>query len=68
MIINEYDFLSISERLLKDGICQSMRAATVTASYAIQWKHGTTFDFKKSAVQMHRSRLRCIGIDIGVAA
>ncbi|WP_407604761.1 phage/plasmid replication protein, partial [Pseudomonas aeruginosa] len=28
------------------------------------WKEGETFDLGKSAVQVHRARLRRIGIDI----
>ncbi|WP_392559842.1 phage/plasmid replication domain-containing protein [Orbus mooreae] len=30
----------------------------------IHWMHGQTFNFNKKVVQIHRARLRKIGIDI----
>ena len=55
---------SISEKLLRLGICSSVKAANSTAIYAIQWMSGKRFDLTKSQVQTHRARLRKIGIDI----
>lgn len=56
---------NISERLTRLGIVDSTKAALTTAQYAMQWMHGTEFDLSKSAVKIHRARLRKIGIDIG---
>jgi hypothetical protein len=57
---------NISERLLREGICDSVRAANTTSLYAIQWASGASFDFNKSQVKNHRARLRKIGIDIAL--
>lgn len=64
MNLTAHDISSISERLFEDGICDSMQAATRTATYAYEWMNGKTFNFDKSSVKTHRARLRCIGIDI----
>ncbi|MCY1543183.1 Phage X family protein [compost metagenome] len=64
MNVTAYDIASISEQLMREGICNSMQAATRTATYALEWVYGKKFDFNKSAVQEHRARLRAIGIDI----
>ncbi len=55
---------SISERLLALKIVDSAYSANTTASYALRWMHGERFDLSKTQVQMHRSRLRKMGIEI----
>lgn len=62
--VNAMDFETISEHLISQGIVDTVRAANTTSMYAIQWFHGHSFDFSKSAVKIHRARLRRIGIDI----
>ena len=64
MTLDAHDVASISQELIRQGICKSMQAAGRTASYAYEWMNGATFDFNKSAVQEHRARLRRIGLDI----
>lgn len=58
---------TITARLIREGICDSTRAANATTLYAIQWMHGHTFDLSKTQVKTHRARLRKIGIDIALA-
>lgn len=58
-------FEGIAEKLINSGVVDNTRAANCTASYAFQWMHGSCFDLEKSQVQVHRARLRAIGIDIG---
>ena len=55
---------NISQKLLRLGYVESVRAANTTAMYAIQWMSGERFDLNKRQVQQHRSRLRKLGIDI----
>ena len=62
--VTAMDIESISERLLREKICETTKAANTTAMYVMQWRHGQVFDLKKSQVQTHRARLRKIGIDI----
>lgn len=62
--VNAMDFETISEQLISSGVVDTTRSANTTAMYAIQWMHGQTFDFRKSQIQIHRARLRKIGIDI----
>lgn len=62
--VESMELQSISERLVKNEICNGTRAANTTALYALEWMHGKQFDFSKSQVKTHRSRLRKIGIDI----
>ncbi len=64
LAVNAMDFETISEQLIRCGVVETTRSANTTAMYAIQWAHGQTFDFNKSQVQIHRARLRKIGIDI----
>lgn len=64
MTLTAHDIASISEELMRVGVCNSMQAATRTATYAMEWMNGKTFDFNKSVVQTHRARLRAIGFDI----
>lgn len=66
MNLTAHDIESISERLISENICESMQAATRTATYALEWMNGKVFDFEKSAVKTHRARLRQIGIDIKI--
>ncbi|MFQ1018192.1 phage/plasmid replication protein [Gilliamella sp. BG7] len=58
------DFETVAEQLIRCGVVDTTRSANTTAMYALQWMHGQTFDFRKSQVQIHRARLRKIGIDI----
>lgn len=55
---------SISDRLIRLGICPNTLSARSTANYALEWMSGKTFDLNKSAVKVARSRLRKLGIDI----
>lgn len=55
---------TIAEKLLRVGVCTSTLAANTTAMYALSWMSGRSFDLDKSAVKIHRARLRQIGIDI----
>lgn len=55
---------TISERLMREGVCGNLKAANISTLYAIEWMHGKTFDLNKSRVKTHRARLRKIGIDI----
>jgi hypothetical protein len=64
MTLDAHDIASISQELIKRGICSSMRDAGPTASAAYEWMNGATFDFDKRAVKKHRARLRQIGLDI----
>lgn len=57
---------SITQQLIDQGICKTTHAANSTTNYAIQWMHGTRFDFSQSHLQKHRARLRKIGIDIAL--
>lgn len=57
---------TITQRLMREGICETIRAANTTALYAIQWMHGAKFDLTKRQVKEHRSRLRKIGVDIAL--
>jgi hypothetical protein len=57
---------NISERLLREGICENTKAANVTTMYALQWASGAQFDLSKTQVKTHRARLRKIGIDIAL--
>lgn len=66
MQVEAMDFLNISQQLISSGVCDNTRSANTTAMYAINWMHGETFDFGKTQVQMHRARLRKIGIDIAL--
>lgn len=58
---------TITDRLMREGICETVRAANTTALYAIQWMHGAKFDLTKRQVKEHRARLRKIGVDIALA-
>lgn len=62
--INNFDVLTVAGELLAKGVCENRKAAMTTAGYAHLWQMGEKFDFKKSADQKHRARLRQIGIDI----
>jgi len=55
---------TIADKLLADGIVNSVQSANATASYAYKWMNGHTFDFNKSHVKKVRAWLRRIGIDI----
>lgn len=55
---------TIADKLLADGIVNSVQSANATASYAYKWMSGNTFDLKKSQVKKARAWLRKIGIDI----
>lgn len=62
--VTAMDFETISEQLISSGVVDTTRASNITAMYAIEWAHGKTFNFEKTQVKLHRSRLRKIGIDI----
>jgi len=64
--VEAMDIETISEKLIREGICETTRSANTTTLYVIQWMHGHRFDFSKTQVQTHRARLRKIGIDIAL--
>jgi len=64
--VESMELESISEKLIRTGVCESTKAATTTAFYAHEWMQGKQFDFEKKQVQTHRARLRKIGIDIAM--
>ncbi len=55
---------TISDRLIREGVCDNRKAANISTLYALEWMHGKIFDLSKSQVKNHRARLRKIGIDI----
>ncbi|MEF9673358.1 phage/plasmid replication protein [Pseudomonas sp. PCH446] len=58
------DIVSISEQLVAEGVCDSLRAGRTTASYALEWMTGAQLDFKKRQVNEHAAKLNQIGINI----
>lgn len=58
-------FKDILRQLEENKLVPSRTAAHVTAGYYQLWVEGETFDLTKSQVQIHRARLRKLGIDIG---
>ncbi|WP_223810599.1 phage/plasmid replication protein [Pseudomonas coronafaciens] len=56
--------LDIPDILLSQGIVSSLHAANATFVYVVRWMEGSEFDLAKSAVKVHRARLRKIGLDI----
>jgi len=59
------DIVSIAEQLIAEGVCDTLRSARTTASYALEWMSGTAnIDFKKSQVKGHAAKLNRIGINI----
>ncbi|RMV37304.1 hypothetical protein ALP11_02813, partial [Pseudomonas syringae pv. papulans] len=57
--------LDIKPLLLSQGICSGEASANATMVYVFMWMEGQSFDLSKSAVKVHRARLRKIGLDIG---
>lgn len=64
--VTAYDVNTISESLIANGVVDTVRAANTTAFYAYSWMNGERFDFERSQVRLHRTRLRKIGIDIAL--
>lgn len=64
--VTAIDYESIIESLIRHGVCNSTRAASTTAIYAMDWKLGRTFKGSERTYKTHRARLRKIGIDIAV--
>lgn len=62
--VSAMDLRTINATLIEQGVCDNTKAANITALYAINWMNGEVFDGSKSQVQIHRARLRKIGIDI----
>ncbi|WP_350649732.1 phage/plasmid replication protein [Pseudomonas sp. HY13-MNA-CIBAN-0226] len=59
--------MSLVSRLLQEkGVVTHANSVRTTAMYFQLWKEGESFDLTKRQVQVHRSRLRKIGIDIAV--
>lgn len=58
------DIVSISGQLVAEGICDNLRSARTTASYALEWMTGAELDFKKKQVNTHAAKLNRIGINI----
>ncbi|WP_259642164.1 phage/plasmid replication protein, partial [Pseudomonas syringae] len=57
---NRETFFRVSQ-----GICSGEASANATMVYVFMWMEGQSFDLSKSAVKVHRARLRKIGLDIG---
>lgn len=55
--------LDLHDAILAE-ITPSLPSANATFVYAVQWREGASFDLAKSAVKVHRARLRKLGIDI----
>lgn len=63
--VTAMDIVSIAEQLVSEGVCDTLRSARTTASYALEWMSGTAnIDFKKSQVKGHAAKLNRIGINI----
>jgi Phage X family/Phage replication protein CRI len=62
--VSAMDLRTIALTLVENDVCANIKAANTTALYAINWMHGDVFDGQKKQVQVHRARLRKIGIDI----
>ncbi|QLG93144.1 hypothetical protein HZF02_14990 [Pseudomonas yamanorum] len=62
--VTAMDIVSISEQLMAEGICDTLRSARTTASYALEWMTGSQLDFKKRQVNDHAAKLNRIGINI----
>lgn len=62
--VTAMDLETVSEKLISNEVVETTRAANTTALYCLNWMHGQTYDLSKRQVQLHRSRLRKIGIDI----
>lgn len=63
--VTAMDIVSIAEQLIAEGVCETLRSARTTASYALEWMSGTSnIDFSKSQVKGHAAKLNRIGINI----
>lgn len=62
--VSAMNLQTLTETLISENICTNTKAANITALYAINWMNGQKFDLSKRQVQVHRARLRKIGIDI----
>ncbi|KMM87399.1 phage/plasmid replication domain-containing protein [Pseudomonas lundensis] len=63
--VTAMDIVSIAEQLVAEGVCDTLRSARTTASYALEWMSGTSnIDFSKSQVKGHAAKLNRIGINI----
>jgi len=54
----------VADCLIAKGVVTHTHAVNTTAMQYQLWKDGYKFDFSKSQTQIHRARLRRIGIDI----
>lgn len=55
----------VLERLRSEGVVTNTHSLHTTCIYFQLWKDGHMPDLTKSQAQIHRARLRKIGIDIG---
>lgn len=62
--VTAMDIVSISGQLVAEGICENIRTARTTASYALEWMTGAELDFTKKQVNTHAAKLNRIGINI----
>ncbi|AAZ37039.1 phage/plasmid replication protein [Pseudomonas savastanoi pv. phaseolicola] len=62
--VTAMDIVSISGQLVAEGICDNLRSARTTASYALEWMTGANLDFSKKQVNTHAAKLNRIGINI----
>lgn len=57
-------WVDIPQMLIDAGVVSNLYAARTTSNYALMWSQGAQLDFSKSSTNLHRARLRKIGIDI----
>ncbi|WP_350600663.1 phage/plasmid replication protein [Pseudomonas sp. 65/3-MNA-CIBAN-0223] len=62
--VTKMDMASIAQQLLLENICDTPRAANVTASYAHLWMHGMEIVCSQRSFETHAARLNRIGINI----
>ncbi|WP_122295336.1 phage/plasmid replication domain-containing protein [Pseudomonas syringae] len=58
--------LEIPDLLVSSNSQLSVSSANATFVYAVRWMEGQKFDLAKSAVKVHRARLRKLGLDIAL--
>ena len=62
--VTAMDLMSISDKLLEEGVVKSRQAANATAMWAQIWMSGSGFPGKKTQFETHAARLNRIGINI----
>lgn len=57
---------NVEELLIQRGIVDKRSAAKATQNHYLMWLHGIPFDVTSRNVRTHKSRLKQLGIDIGI--